>query len=265
MNPFESHFQTSPGQESDRRIQGEEFALPGRWAGYRIPTRFPIRREAERDRLEQALWTLLSRLHPADSQPGVFLLMDNLHRDNAVLRLSRNARDWRPTMGLGLWPDQPPPRTMTGADILDLEWGTTPRLPMHKVAGLGADSDMLHTAWTTMFGLGSSILTLGTGGAKRMLAETRQALKAPITDEGFQDFPFYFPLLGKKALSKATVEELDSWLGSTQLYLRESEEDKAILLLTRTHPLTLSKVLEELGFAVMISEEKTSGPERTNP
>lgn len=247
MTPFEPA--AAAGQGTGLRIPGLEFALPGRWAGYEIPVHFPMRRAAERDRLEQALWTLGTRLHPtADAQPGVFFLMDNLHRDNAVRELSRNARDWRPNMGLGVWPDQPPPRTMTGADILDMEWGTRPRLTVHKVAGLGAEPAVLHAAWSAMFGLGSSILTFGPGGAPRMLAETREILRAPITDEGFQQYPFFCPLLGKKALNTATAEQLDGWLGSTQLYLRESEEDKAILLLTRTTPLALNHALEDTGF-----------------
>lgn len=245
-----------PQQGSARRIEGRQFDLPGAWSGYEIAMHFPMKHAAERERLEAALWNLLSRLHFADCQPGVWLLMDTLHRDGAVQTLSRNARDWSPNMGLGLWPGEPPPRTMTGKDILDLEWGSKPRLAMHKVAGLNAEAGVLHSAWTTMFGFGSTILTLGPGGSKRMLEETRATLKAPITDEGFQDFPFYFPLLGKKALATATAGELDLWLGSTQVYLRESEEDEAILLLTRTAAPTLGRLLEETGFAVAAAQER---------
>ena len=240
------------------RISGHGLALPGQWAGYEIPTSFPIRSEAAKATLTTALWNLLSRLSAQDSQIAVWLLMDSLHKDDAVLTLSRNARAWIPSQGLGLWPGQPPPRTMTGKDMLDLEWGATPRLPYHRVTLLRATSEILHTAWTTMFGLGSSILTLGPGGSQRMLGETRATSKASITDEGFQDFPFYFPLLGKRALATATAANLDSWLGPAQLYLRESEEDNSFLLLARSTPELLRNGLHQAGF------EHEPVPEQSN-
>jgi hypothetical protein len=252
--------QTAVQQETTRarRIQGQEFSLPGKWAGYEIPTPLPIKNATAKETLKLALWALLGRLHPPDAQLTVWLLMDNLHRDNGVLTLSRNASAWKPAQGLGLWPDQPPPRMTTGTDLLDLEWGSTPRLPYHRVTQLRAAPDVLHTAWTTMFGLGSTILTLVPGGGQLMLDETRAALKAPITDESFQDFPFYFPLLDKKAIVTATAEELDRWLGPAQFYLRESEEDKAILLLTCTAPSALSHALEETGFTIVPREKSES-------
>jgi hypothetical protein len=236
------------------RIQGQEFTLFDRWAGYEIPVSMPIKDAAAKETIKAALWTLISRLHPSEDQPAVWFLMDNLHKDDAVLTLSRNARAWMPSQGIGLWPDQPPPRTMTGKDMLDLEWGMTPRLPYHRVTRLRATPDVQHTAWATMFGLGSTVLTLVSGGGQRLLKETREYLKRPIEDEGFQHFPFYFPLLGKKNLINATAEELDGWLGPTQLYLRESEEDDAVLLLTRTAPSVLNKALEETCFTVASHE-----------
>jgi hypothetical protein len=233
-----------------RRIQGQEFTPIGGWAGYEIPVHMPIKDAALNETLKGALWTLIIRLHPHETQPSVWFLMDNLHRDDAVLTLSRNARAWMPSQGIGLWPDQPPPRTMTSKDVLDLTWGETPQLPYHRVTRLRAATDVQHTAWTTMFGLGSTVLTLVPGGGQRLLDETREYLKRPIVDEGFQRFPFYFPLLGKKTLINTTAEELDGWLGPAQLYLRESEEDNAVLLLTRTAPSILNKALEETGFTV---------------
>ena len=243
---------STTAQESVRthRIQGLEFTLPGGWSGYEIPVHLPIKDATANETLKNALWTLINRLHPHEVQPSIWFLMDSLHKDNAVLTLSRNARTWMPIQGIGLWPDQPPPRTMSGKDMLDLTWGETPQLPYHRVTRLRAAADVQHTAWTMMFGLGSTVLTLVPGGGQRLLDETREYLKRPIVDEGFQHFPFYFPLLGKKTLSNATAEELDGWLGPAQLYLRESEEDNAVLLLTRTAPSSLNKALEETGFTV---------------
>jgi hypothetical protein len=226
-------------------FHGEALQLVAGWSGYAIPLSFPIKRERERRELLGFLWDLSLSLFPtAEAEPSAWLLMDNLHRDDAVLRLSRNARDWKPTYGIGLWPNQEPPRMTTREDILNMEWGSKPRLPYHSVTMLHATGTILHSAWSTMFGTGSTILTLGAGGGSALLAATREYLKRPITDESFQDFPFYFPLLGKKTLQHATASELDGWLGPTRLYLRESEEDNAVLLLAHVAPETLHAAIE---------------------
>ena len=225
-------------------FRGVELQLPDGWSGYAIPLDFPLPHERKRRELFAFLWDLsLSLFTPADADLTAWLLMDNLHRDDAVLRLSRNARDWKPTYGLGLWPDQVPPSMLKREDILDMEWGSKPRLPYHSVTMLHATGSMLHSAWSTMFGTGSTVLTLGSGGGASLLDTTREYLKRPITDESFMDFPFYFPLLGRNALLHATASQMEGWLGLTQLYLRESEEDNAVLLLARIAPERLREAI----------------------
>lgn len=232
-------------------FQGEELQLAAGWSGYAIPLDFPLKHERERRELLAFLWDLsLSLFTPTEADLTAWLLMDNLHRDDAVLRLSRNARDWKPTYGLGLWPDQAPPSMLKREDILNMEWGAKPRLPYHSVTMLHATGSMLHTAWSTMFGTGSTVLTLGAGGGSTLLDTTREYLKKPITDESFMDFPFYFPLLGGNTLRNATAFQMEGWLGPTQLYLRESEEDNAVLLLARIPP-------ERLREAIRLFEERS--------
>lgn len=223
---------------------GEELELTAGWSGYAIPLQFPVTHERERRELLAFLWDLsFSLFTPPDADLTAWLLMDNLHRDNAVLRFTRNAREWKPTFGMGLWPDQAPPRMLHRDDILNMEWGSKPPVPYHRVTRLHATGSMLHTAWSTMFGTGSTILTLGPGGGGSLLSTTREYLKRPITDESFQNFPFYFPLLGRNTLHHATAYQMEGWLGTTQLYLRESEEDNAVLLLARTPPEKLREAI----------------------
>lgn len=219
------------------RFHAEELRLVSGWSGYAIPRHFPAKHEKERRELLTFLWELaVSLFPPAEAEPTAWLLMDNLHRDDAVLRLSRNAREWKPTYGIGLWPDRKPPSMLKREDILNMEWGATPRLPYHSVAMLNATGLMLQEAWSSMFGTGSTLLTMGVGGGAALLERTREHLKRPITDESFKDFPFYVPLLGMGALKDATAPQMEGWLGPTRIYLRESEEDKAVLLLARTDP-----------------------------
>jgi len=241
-----------PAYETSRVIDSlaaNELLLPANWCGYEIPLLFPFKDDHQRALMMRALWNVADRLvTPADAQPTVWMLMDNLHKDGAVLNLSRNARDWKPRYGIGVWPDQPPPRMSTPNDILDMEWGAKPRLPYHRVTWLGASGRVLQSAWTMMFGLGSTTLTFAQGGGARITNGTRDVLRQPITDESFREFPFYFPLLGKKALSQATSMELEGWLGPIVVYLRESEEDNAVLLLVRRPAEALREALQQEGF-----------------
>jgi len=57
-----------------RRIQGQEFTLFDRWAGYEIPIRLPIKDATAKETLKIALWTLICRLHPLEDQPAVWFL-----------------------------------------------------------------------------------------------------------------------------------------------------------------------------------------------
>jgi hypothetical protein len=232
-------------QSEEPQFHAEELQLTAGWSGYAIPMHFPFQHERERRELLAFLWNVSFNLFtPEEAEPTAWLLMDNLHRDDAVLRLSRNARDWKPTYGLGLWPDQAPPSMLKPEDILNMEWGSKPRVPYHSVGMLHATGSILHTAWSTMFGTGSTVLTMVPGGGGSLLDTTRDYLKRPITDESFQDFPFYFPLLGRNALLRAQASQMDGWLQNTRLYLRESEEDNAVLLLAHTTPERLREAIQ---------------------
>ena len=254
-----------PEEPQFQGFKGEELQLSAGWSGYAIPLQFPLKHERERRELLTFLWDLsLSLFTPVEADPTAWLLMDSLHRDDAVLRLSRNAREWKPTYGLGLWPDQAPPSMLKREDILNMEWGSKPRLPYHSVTMLHATGSMLHTAWSTMFGTGSTILTLGPGGGVSLLDTTREYLKRPITDESFMDFPFYFPLLGRNTLRHSTDFQIEGWRGPTQLNLRESEEDSAVLLLARTTPERLREAIRQF---TENSRKQTRGeePHADNP
>lgn len=78
-------------------------------------------------------------------------------------------------------------------------------------------------------------MTLALDGADAVLDAVRNPLTRRITDESFQSFAFYFPLIGRAALAKASVEEIDEWMGPVQVYTRESEEDGGGVLLSRSN------------------------------
>ncbi|AEU38911.1 hypothetical protein [Granulicella mallensis] len=69
-------------------------------------------------------------------------------------------------------------------------------------------------------------------GFQRLNANNRYLPE--ITDPGFGRADFVFPLLDCRILASARSAELiNQWLCSIDLYIRESPEDKGILLLSR--------------------------------
>ncbi|HTF45762.1 MAG TPA: hypothetical protein VK641_17780 [Terriglobales bacterium] len=196
--------------------------------------------------LHHALLVAVDRLRGVPSlELSTWLLMDSLHKDGAVRELSRHGREWMPEFGLGIWPNREPPRMYQDSDFLDLESGLEMRSMMHSVVRIGGPEDAARQAWSTMFGRGSTVVTLAAGGAENMLDSMRESLTRGITDESFQSFAFYFPLFGRATLAQATSEEMNAWMGPAQVYVRESEEDDAVLVVSRASAMA---ALEAAGF-----------------
>ena len=236
----------------------DELEAPAGWHVYaaQVPG-FPIKPEP-RARLREALQAAVDALRGRRPLAlSTWLLMDSLHKDGAVRELSRHGREWMPEFGLGLWPDREPPRMYRDSDFLDLEFGQELNTMMHTVVQIGGQEEAARGAWETMFGRGSTVVTLATGGAEAMLEATREALVREITDESFQSFGFYFPLIGRAALVEALAGQkagrgglLDAWLGPVDVYVRESEEDGSVLVVSRR------SAVEELGAAGFTVRER---------
>ncbi len=217
---------------------------PWHYASLMVPG-FPLKSPLRED-LRSTLWTAIEAVRGAQIlQLSVWLLMDSLHKDGAVHALSRHGAEWLPDFGFGLWPDREPPRMYEERDFLDLEFGAEmPRL-MHSVAHITTENqDTVTHAWETMFGTGSTVLALSGVSADNILATMRVAALEKIQDETFRSFPWYFSLIGQKAMEAGPVL-LDSWLGPVELYVRESEEDGSIVLLGRSD---FSLALKSAGF-----------------
>ncbi|HMF65576.1 MAG TPA: hypothetical protein VK608_15910 [Edaphobacter sp.] len=224
----------------------QQLAAPTGWHAYAIPVPdFPIKPET-RGLLNGAIRTVLDRLRGTPPlELSVWLLMDSLHKEGAVRQLSRHGKEWAPEFGLGIWPDREPPRMYKDSDFLDLEFGQEMPAMMHSIVRIGGTEGAAREAWNVMFGLGSTIVTLALDGTDAVLDAVRDALTRRITDESFQSFAFYFPLIGTAALAQASVEEMDEWMGPVQVYARESEEDRAVLLLSRSNAV---EALKAAGF-----------------
>jgi hypothetical protein len=122
---------------------------------------------------------------------------------------------------------------------MDMEYGSTlqldDRTAIH-VANLKESS----SAYRIVAGRGLSVLLFfgaetSPGAADAAVGEymtnSQRNLRPLMAPGEFQTFPFYLPLLTPQTVLGATTERLDLWLGSAELYIRESGGQ--LLLLSR--------------------------------
>ena len=107
-------------------------------------------------------------------------------------------------------------------------------LASHPVAHVSAGAPAGEHAIRTPFGTEITVQMLfGSDNRTRWPGISRDLFVPGITDAAFQRERFYLPLLDAALIQEATGEQLDSWLCGAQVYIRESGEDRAVLLLSR--------------------------------
>lgn len=167
-------------------------------------------------------------------------------------RLTRHAREWMPEVGLGVWPDQPPPALPTQADFQDLGPGEKPRPMLYQVMRIMGEAATKRQALAAMLGTGVALEVVTPAGGEAFLKQSRALLLPPIREPGFRRYPFYVPILERTAVESATPEQLNKWFCGASAYIRESVEDKGILIAS-CEPLT--PILEQLGGRIDLEPE----------
>lgn len=229
-------------------------ALPPPWEGLLLPVSgFPVP-ESE---LLPAQWffrrlTRVIRKEMALS-PEVFIQMAHLvYEGGGSIRFSDHGREWLPKLGLGVWPDRPPPTIWSKEDFRNLAPGEKPRTLMEQVFRITKSDEAKENAADTMLGLGTIVQILTRDSTEVFLRKAREVLLPPIKDPSYVCFPFYIPLLEQKSIAGATLEKLESWLSGASLYIRESVEDVGILIMSGE---TLVPFLKSLGGRLQQGDE----------
>ena len=180
-------------------------------------------------------WSLVSE---------VAIQVMEVHRGDGPERIVKHGREWIPATGLGVWPDRDPPRLWTQEDFIEL--GMNEALPplMYQLLRVSTTPDARDGARDVMLGIGAIVEILVLDPIQSFLDRARSVLLAPITDAAFTCFPFYHPLFDAKSLRSASRADLDRWSCGAVVYIRESPEDKGILIAS-SRP--LQPVLTKLG------------------
>ena len=221
------------------RMRLREIACQSGWTAAVLETPFAPEDGPHSDYPAVVEW-LLTNLAPFDRTLSreVMLQFDRCRPDVEIPLLRANARTWQPEIGLGVWPDQAPPTTWTKEEFLAAAPGTL-RPVMYRVFRVQMeDPAAQESAWQTLLGSGV-LLRVATTKAEAFLPATTTFLQPKIDDVSLESFPFYVPLLTEAALSHphpVFAAELDSMLPYAGAYMRESQEDGGLLLLSRQQP-----------------------------
>ena len=217
--------------QKKRELILQSIPAPEPWTAAVLPvSSFPVP-EDERSILREKLAEWCAEVAGKNQlTASTWLQMNHMHLDQGAPKLSANGRTWLPMTGLGVWPDREPPRLWTKADFLDREYGQPLPPLMHTVFHISGGAEASNHARDVMIGSGTVVHALLDGDAGQYHEAMRELLLPPITEESLRGHPFYMPLLEARSLRNVTVDVLDAWMGLARVYVRESVEDKAVLV-----------------------------------
>jgi hypothetical protein len=159
----------------------------------------------------------------------VFVVSVRLDGSDALDRLRQHMSRWRPSRGLGIWPAREPPRPRDASDFDDLKPGGRLREYKHDVLRVTASEERVR-ARGVMLGTGGVVEVVTADAGDTYISRASQLVAPLLQHEIFLGYPFYLPLLDWSALSSADAATLSSWLCGAALYVRESIEDKGIVI-----------------------------------
>jgi hypothetical protein len=155
-------------------------------------------------------------------------------------QLNDNVAEWWPTQGMGVWPDRNPPENWTEekfADSMAAAYRGEPFPALsHRLLRLNVNAETRPTAVSALHGSGALLEILAASPFEELRAKARETYLPRIHLKRFQRENFYFPLLDIHTIQSArSVVELDDWMCGISLYLRESDEDHGVLIVSREH------------------------------
>jgi hypothetical protein len=159
----------------------------------------------------------------------VWLEATQIHKEGTTRLLGPNAAAWMPRTGFGIHPQGPLPRMWTNDDFSGAPFGYQPPVFNNQVFEISRSSGH-DGAIHTMAGRGVLMVLLLNGSVEAFKQQMNTSLGPLVKDESFRVYSYFFPLL---TASEETDGQLQTWLGNASVYMRESAEDKAILIFSR--------------------------------
>ncbi|MBI5083844.1 MAG: hypothetical protein HZB13_04515 [Acidobacteria bacterium] len=194
--------------------------------------RFPVKPAA------RARWIdLYSRLRPllfaAASKTVTALQMWHLHHDDGPSILTRNAGAWSPDYGVGVWLHQPPPTLWQPEEFEMLGPGDPMRPPILTAIALTAERLDHHGVWVSMGCRGCYVEFSVTGSPEEFLEAQAPLYQAWIEEPLIAAHGFFIPLLSLGVFDSDLFTQRLAHVAPVGIYVRESDEDEGLLILSR--------------------------------
>lgn len=188
---------------------------------------FPVEAPA-RPTLLGLLEFLWRNFPKANQAADLYLQFSGLHLGAGEL-LGPNFVRWMPEQGTAYWCAHSPPHLLTLDEFYKLDPGGPVVVPGQAVFRVTIPAEIPHCL-QTLLGLGSLVFVLSEKPEGEFLKACRALYEPKITESIFTLFPLYCPILDRASLLDASAEALREWLPGATLYVRESLEDKSLLI-----------------------------------
>ena len=216
-----------------------EHAVPVPWQAYTVALpAAPVRGEAlgQVRAFVGAIETFLSV--DCDLQGQTFLQSWRLATEGTAAMYEAHIARWLPSVGMGIFPNRRAPTRMTRETAMDAAAAMFARqpadLPAYRLMHVSGTGDAPAHALQTLLGQGivQRLWTPDAWPATRQLG--KDAYLPRITEASLRRAAFHMPVLELAAFtSDTTAQQVDGWMCGAHAYLRESEEDGGLLLLSR--------------------------------
>lgn len=193
---------------------------------WRIPTgSFPLP-APRREELSRLVAELLAAGETEAREPAVLLFPGGAQAVEEVVR--RNAGRWRLRPGLGVRPEDDPPRTPGVLDtMLNMLGGRRPEdLTLYRPGARLSAEEFIESAT----GYGGLIAAACPGSADDCLAAFERGLTSYLGDPAAKGKGFYAPVLSRSSLTDARTAAV---LADATLYVREIPDDQEALIVSR--------------------------------
>jgi len=175
----------------------------------------------------------LELTHDKELNQEVFIQVEQFDDDAARALFRRHSKEWMPELGLGVWPDRPPPTPWTQEEFLSTSPGERVRPLMFQVLQISTTAAAKRLATELLFPFGSLMEIYSREPVEVLYEKMMQVLLPPIQDPSFTCFPFYVPLFEAKTIAGATNLQLEEWFHGFSVYIRQSFEDNGVLIAAR--------------------------------
>ncbi|MGC8761201.1 MAG: hypothetical protein ACP5VC_14685 [Bryobacteraceae bacterium] len=135
-----------------------------------------------------------------------------------------------PEFGIGVWLDQPPPTLWTEEEFLRHPPGVPMRPPIYQFIRVAPRGGDYAAVWREVGGHGCWLAFSVQSDPDGFLMMEAAAYKAWITEPSIQAYDLFVPLLKLGSVESPLFADRSRHLAAVARYVRESDEDKGLVI-----------------------------------